>query len=92
MLRFLTEKQAQRLRQKEKTEKFSPDEKTGQGQARDLSITDISSMPARGFKAIIIRIPIGLKKRVEDINETINTEKRNNIAEIKSSVYKMKHA
>ena len=36
--------------------------------ARNLSKTDISSMPYGEFKAIIIRILAGLEKRIEDIS------------------------
>ena len=54
--------------------------------ARDLSETDVSNMPDREFKAMIIRILTGLEKRVEDINETFNTKIRNNIGEIKGSI------
>ena len=36
---------------------------------RDLNKTDISNMPDREFKAVIIRIFSGLEKRVEDMSE-----------------------
>ena len=49
------------------------------GTARDLSKTDISNMPGRELKAMIIRTLTGLEKRVEDMSETLNTEIRNNI-------------
>lgn len=42
--------------------------------ARDLSKTDINSMPAREFKATIIKILTGLEKRIENISETLTTE------------------
>ena len=51
--------------------------------ARDLSEIDISNMPGRKFKAMIVRTLNGLEKRVEDISETLNTEIRNKIVEIK---------
>ena len=35
--------------------------------ARDVSEIKISNMPERQFKATIIRILTGLKKRIEDI-------------------------
>ena len=35
--------------------------------ARDLSETDVSNMPQREFKATIIRILIGLEKRIGDM-------------------------
>ena len=40
---------------------------------------------------MITKILTGLEKRVEDISETINTEIRNNIAEIKGSTNKMRN-
>ena len=46
--------------------------------AGDLSETDINNMTPGEFKLMIIRIVTGLKKRVEDISETIATEIRNN--------------
>ena len=46
--------------------------------ARDLSETDISSMPERQFKIMIVKVFIGFEKRVEDMSETLNTEIRNN--------------
>lgn len=39
--------------------------------ARDLNKTVKSSMTNGEFKAIIIRILTGLKKRMEDISETL---------------------
>lgn len=42
--------------------------------ARDLNKTVKSSMTNGEFKAIIIRILTGLKKRMEDISETLTTE------------------
>ena len=42
--------------------------------ARDLSQMDISNMPDRKFKVIIIKILTGLEKRVEDISETLTNE------------------
>ena len=41
---------------------------------RDLSKTDISNMPDREFEGIIIKIFIGLQKRVVDISETLSKE------------------
>ena len=41
---------------------------------------------------MILRILSRLKKRLEDISETINTEIRNNIAEIQGSINKMRKA
>lgn len=42
--------------------------------ARELSETDISSMPDRKFKVMIIKVLIDLEKRVEDIGETFNKD------------------
>ena len=42
--------------------------------ARDLNETDISNMLDGEFKSVIIRILIGLEKRMEDINKTLTTE------------------
>ena len=42
--------------------------------ARDLSKTNIGNMPVRKFKTMITRIFTGLDKRMEDINETLNTK------------------
>ena len=59
--------------------------------ARDLSGTDISNVPERDFKVMIIKILTGLEKRVEDGSELLNPEIRNNIAEIKGTVNKMRN-
>ena len=56
--------------------------------AVDLSETDISHMPDREFKLIIIRTLTGLNKIVEDKSETFNTEIRNNTAQIKGTKMK----
>lgn len=48
-----------------------------------LSKTDINNMLDRKFEAMIIRIHTGHEKRAKDICEIINTEIKNNIAEIK---------
>ena len=42
--------------------------------ATELSKTDLSNMPDGEFKATIIRILTGLKKRIEDNRETLTTE------------------
>ena len=59
--------------------------------ARDLSEIDISNLTNREFKAMIIRILPGLERRVEDMSETHNTEIKNNIAEIKGSINKIRN-
>ena len=45
-------------------------------QARDLSETDITSMPDGECKAIIIKLLTRLEKRIEDISVTLTTEIR----------------
>ena len=52
--------------------------------ARDLSKTDITDIPDRKLKVMII-------KRVENMTEILNTEIMNNIAEIKGSINKMRN-
>ena len=49
--------------------------------ARNLNKTDISNMPDREFKVMIIKILTGFEKTVEDISETLNKE----IKEIKEN-------
>ena len=55
--------------------------------ARDLIKTDVSNMPDPELKATIIRIFIGLERRVENIRETLITE----IKELKENPLKMKN-
>lgn len=54
---------------------------------RDLSETDISSIPDGEYKAIIKKILTGLKKRLKDINETFTTK----IKELKKNQSEMKN-
>ena len=42
--------------------------------ARDLSERERSNMPDEAFKATILRILSGIKKRMEDIREALTTE------------------
>lgn len=60
--------------------------------AGDLSETDIRNMPDGELKVKIIRILSGLEKRGEDICDAINTDIRNNIAEIKGSINEMRNS
>ena len=46
--------------------------------AKYLSEMEISHMPEREVKVMIINILTGLKKRVEDISETLKREKKTN--------------
>ena len=43
------------------------------------------------FKAMIVRILTRLEKRVENMSDTLNTEIRNNTAEIKGSIKEMRN-
>ena len=58
--------------------------------ARDLSEMDISNMPNGVFKTIIIKILTRLEKRMEDISETLNTEKQKNQS-VKSAINKIRN-
>ena len=44
--------------------------------ARNLRGTDISNMPDREFKVMIIKILNGLETRVAHMSETLNTQQR----------------
>ena len=57
-----TKIQTQRGRQNEEIEKFTPNKGQDKATARYLSKTDISNMPDREFKAMIIRILTGPEK------------------------------
>ena len=87
---FLKQKQTQRGRQNEETEKFIPNEKQNKATARDLSKIDTSNMPDREFKTIIIRILTGLEKR-EEMTGTYNTERRSYITKIKGTTSKVRN-
>ena len=45
--------------------------------ARELNKIEIRNMPNRKLKAMVIKIFIGIEKRVEDISETLNKEIQN---------------
>ena len=45
--------------------------------ARQLNETEISNTPDREFKVMVIKIFIGLEKRVENFSETLNKETKN---------------
>ena len=59
--------------------------------ARDIRETDLNDMPDGVFKTVFIRVLTGLEKRVEDMCEILNTEMRNNIAEIEVSINEMRN-
>ena len=49
---------------------------------------EVSNLPNREFKVMVIKILTGLEKRVEEVSETINKERENskkNPSEMKSS-------
>ena len=46
---------------------------------------DTNNMNDREFKVMITMILTGFEKRVEDINETLNTEIKNNQSDMKSA-------
>ena len=79
-----TQKQTQRGRQNEETEEFFLNER-GQGHSQRSERNRHRNMPDREFKAMIERMFTGLEKRVEDLSETLTTEIRNDIAEMKDS-------
>ena len=57
--------------------------------AMDLSETDISKIPNREFNVTNLKI-LDLRKKIQDMGETLNTEIRNNTAEIKGSINEMR--
>ena len=85
-----TEKHIQRGTQNEKTEECVPNEEQNKTTARDLGEMDISNMPDREFK-IIIKILIGLQKRVEDISETPNKEIKKSQSEMNNTINEIKN-
>ena len=54
--------------------------------ARDLREADVNNMSDKEFKVMIIKILIGFEKS-RNMSETLKREIRNNIAEIKGSMY-----
>jgi len=65
--------------------------------AKELYRTEISNMPDREFKVMIIKIVTGLEERVEDFSETLNTLNKEienikkNKSEMKNSVNEIKN-
>jgi len=59
--------------------------------AKELYRTEISNMPDREFKVMIIKIVTGLEERVEDFSETLSTEIKNNQSEIKNITNEIKN-
>ena len=60
--------------------------KQGKATATSLREKDVSNIPDKEFKVMIIKIPTGLEKRVEDISETLNTEIEKNKSEMKGAI------
>ena len=61
---------------------------------RDLSETDTSNMTDGEFKATIIRILTGLKKRMEDFREALTAEikdLKSNLSEMKNPITEIRH-
>ena len=59
--------------------------------ARELSETNERNMSDKEFKVMIIRILTGLEKRGENMSQTLNTEIKNNIAEIKDTINEIRN-
>ena len=57
--------------------------------ARDLNETEITNMPDREMKAMIIKI-VDLRKE-EDISETLNNEIKENQSDIKNKISEIKN-
>jgi len=81
----------QRLRQKEKTEKYIPMKEKDKITARDLSEMEVNNMSNTEFKVMIIKTLTGLEKRVEDITKTLNTEIKKNQSEMKDTINEIKN-
>ena len=72
-----TKKQTQRVRQNEETEEYVPSERTG-GQNHSKGATqNRDNMSDREFKVMVIKILIGLDKRLEDPSDSLNKETEN---------------
>ena len=56
------------------------------GMARDLREVDVNNMSNKEFKVMIIKVLTGFEKS-GNMSETLKREIRNNIAEIKGSIY-----
>ena len=62
-----------------------------QAKITDLTKMEISNIPDREFKIMIINIPTGLDKRVENINETLNTEVKEETIRDENIIIKVKN-
>lgn len=59
--------------------------------AGDLSEIEISTMPDRKFKVMIIKLPTGLQKRMEDSSEAFDKDIKNTLSEMKISINKIEN-
>lgn len=62
--------------------------------ARELKETEINNMLDEEFEIIIIKVLIGLEKRMEDLGRTLNKEIENisnNESEMKKSIIEIKN-
>ena len=62
-----------------------------QAKITDLTKMEISNISDREFKIMIINIPTGLDKRVENINETLNTEVKEETIRDENIIIKVKN-
>ena len=67
-----TQKQTQRVRQNMEVEEYVQRKGHDKITARNLSELEVSNMPERIFKVVIINIFARLEKRIEDSSETLN--------------------
>ena len=59
--------------------------------AGDVSETEMSNIPDREFKVMMIKILTGVQKRLEDTSETLDKEiKKTNVSEMKTMINEIK--
>ena len=78
-----------------KMEELIPMKQQDQFTVGDLSKRDVSNTPGREFEETIIRLLIGLEKRIEDSREALTTEikeLKNNQAEMRKTRTDLKQA
>lgn len=71
-----TQKQTLRARHSEDAEGRVPEERTGQRAARNFSKMEKCNMPDGEVQLMVIKTLTGLEKAVEDLSETLNTDKK----------------
>ena len=59
--------------------------------ARDQNKVDVSNMPDREFKVMIIKIVSRLEKKVENISETLSTQIKKEPIKIKNTISAIKN-